>query len=110
MRPSATRNKSSPCSYVPNGVRLYGISPLKEAHCLKFRSFHFVALWKSALSVVAVQAADTKPVFLYSRYFNAPGESRYLPDGSYQDLLQRWGKNFDVRVNDCLVQWSAQVQ
>ncbi len=77
---------------------------------MKLLSFHFVTLWTSVLSVVAVQAADSKPVFLYSRYFNAPGESRYLPDGSYKDLLQRLGKNFDVRVNDCLVQWAAQVQ
>ncbi len=54
---------------------------------MKFLSFHFVALWTSALSVVAVQAADTKPVFLYSRCSNAPGETRYLPDGNYKELL-----------------------
>src|SRR2546427_10863271 len=45
--------------------------------------------------------ADTKakPVFLYSRYFNAEGESRYLPDGNYKDVLARLGADFEVRVH-----------
>jgi unsaturated rhamnogalacturonyl hydrolase len=50
--------------------------------------------------VAALQAAASKPVFLYSRHFNAPGEDRYLPDGNYKDLLQRLAKDFDVRSND----------
>ena len=45
-------------------------------------------------------AADPKPVFLYSRYFNAKGESRYLPDGTYSDVLKRLGETFEVRVHD----------
>ncbi len=45
------------------------------------------------------RAAD-KPVFLYSRHFNAVGEARYLPDGNFKDVLQRLGKDFDVRVHD----------
>src|ERR1043165_9349635 len=45
-------------------------------------------------------AAETKPVFLYSRYFNAAGEARYLPDGNYKEVLELLGKDFDVRVND----------
>jgi len=49
---------------------------------------------------VALPAADAKPVFLYSRYFNAPGESRYQPDGNYKDLLQRLAQDFEVRAND----------
>ena len=44
-------------------------------------------------------AAD-KPVFLYSRHFNAVGEARYLPDGNFKDVLQRLGQDFDVRVHD----------
>ena len=45
-------------------------------------------------------AAEGKPVFLYSRYFNAIGESRYLPAGNFKDVLDLLGKDFDVRVND----------
>ncbi len=49
-------------------------------------------------------AADTqtksKPVLLYSRYFNAEGEARYLPDGNYKDVLDRLRADFDVRVHD----------
>ena len=32
---------------------------------------------------------STKPVFLYSRYFNAEGEKRYLPDGTYSDVSSK---------------------
>ena len=54
-------------------------------------------------SALGLGAADpisaTKPVFLYSRYFNAEGESRYLPDGTYQDVLRRLQAKFEVRVS-----------
>lgn len=58
-----------------------------------------VALCVLALAA-AVQAADSKPVFLYSRHFNAAGEARYLPEGNYKDLLTRLAQDFDVRVHD----------
>jgi unsaturated rhamnogalacturonyl hydrolase len=58
-----------------------------------------VLLVLTFVPAVFLQAADSKPVFLYSRYFNAAGEDRYLPDGNYKDLLQRLGKDFDVRAN-----------
>jgi hypothetical protein len=45
-------------------------------------------------------AAQTKPVFLYSRYYNAKGENRYLPDGTYRDVLQKLRDSFDVRIHD----------
>ena len=48
----------------------------------------------------ACGAADHKPVFLYSRYFNAPGENRYLPDGNYKEVLDLLSKEFEVRVSD----------
>jgi hypothetical protein len=51
-------------------------------------------------SVALAPAADHKPVFLYSRYFNAKGEARYLPDGNYKPLLERLGQDFDVRMHD----------
>jgi len=41
-----------------------------------------------------------KPVLLYSRYFNAKGESRYLPDGTYKDVLTKLAVTFDVRTSD----------
>ena len=45
-------------------------------------------------------AADaSKPVLLYSRYFNAAGEARYLPDGTFKDVLTRLREHFVVRVN-----------
>lgn len=65
---------------------------------LSIRSIVLCAL--ALPSVATIQSADPKPVFLYSRHFNAPGEARYLPDGNYRDLLQRLGKECDVRVND----------
>jgi len=59
-----------------------------------------LALSVSLLTLVAlcVTAAD-KPVFLYSRHFNAIGESRYQPDGTYSDVLERLRGEFEVRVN-----------
>jgi len=50
-------------------------------------------------SVAAGLAAAVKPVFLYSRYFNAEGETRYLPEGTYQQVLRRLETQFEVRVN-----------
>ena len=47
----------------------------------------------------APNPAGDKPVLLYSRYFNADGETRYLPDGTFKDLLARLRQHFDVRVH-----------
>jgi len=46
----------------------------------------------------AADAAD-KPVLLYSRYFNAEGEARYLPDGNFKEVLSRLRHHFEVRVD-----------
>ncbi|HEY2953034.1 MAG TPA: hypothetical protein VGK40_10650 [Verrucomicrobiae bacterium] len=63
----------------------------------------FAALLVFTLVVSAASAADppakSKPVLLYSRYFNAEGENRYLPDGNYQEVLRRLREEFDVRVH-----------
>jgi hypothetical protein len=48
--------------------------------------------------VLNAPAAD-KPVFLYSRHYNAAGETRYLPDGTYSEVLKRLRGDFDVRVH-----------
>ena len=44
--------------------------------------------------------AQSNPVFLYSRYYNAVGESRYLPDGNYKEILTRLRGEFDVRIHN----------
>jgi gluconolactonase len=40
-----------------------------------------------------------KPTLLYSRYFNAKGETRYLPDKDYSIVLERLSREFEVRVS-----------
>lgn len=64
---------------------------------------HKLLITIMAFWVVGLNAAETisaaKPAFLYSRYFNAEGETRYLPDGTYQQVLQRLQTQFEVRVS-----------
>src|SRR6476659_2502078 len=50
-------------------------------------------------TVTSATAAD-KPVLPYRRYFNAKGESRYLPDGTYKDVLLKLVTTFDIRTSD----------
>jgi hypothetical protein len=63
-----------------------------------------IALLSFLVCVSNVLAADSarknKPVLLYSRYYNAQGENRYLPDGTYKEVLRRLRDEFDVRVHD----------
>lgn len=47
-----------------------------------------------------ILAESDKPVLLYSRHYNAQGETRYLPDGSYRDVLTALKEHFEVRVDD----------
>ena len=69
-----------------------------------FDSFTVIACVAVMSAAPSLPAADTetkhKPVFLYSRYFNAEGESRYLPDGNYKDVLTRLGTDFEVPVHN----------
>src|SRR5436190_8079961 len=68
--------------------------------------YHLLAL----SLIVAVHTASTwsawsadstaKPVLLYSRYYNAEGENRYLPDDTYKQVIQRLRQDFDVRVHN----------
>lgn len=53
-----------------------------------------------ALAPAAEPATQTKPVLLYSRYYNAQGEKRYLADGTYSEILKLLGNTFVVRTND----------
>ncbi len=63
---------------------------------MKSASFLFVSL----LAVCTVAAADfqhgSKPVLLYSRYYNAEGEDRYQPEGTYKLFLEKIGTEFEV--------------
>ena len=49
-------------------------------------------------SLTPALAAD-KPVLLYSRYFNAVGEARYQPDGTYKEVIAKLRGEFEVRVS-----------
>jgi len=58
-----------------------------------------LALLSITAAVSTVRAAD-KPVFLYSQYFNAPGENRYPADGSYSQVVAALKESYTVKVND----------
>ena len=55
--------------------------------------------WIYFCVLTVIPAETQKPVLLYSRYFNAAGETRYLPDGTYKDVLARMREFFTVRIN-----------
>ncbi len=73
---------------------------------MKSFSFHqgLAAAFFLAGSAAFLSAADPapakKPVLLYSRYFNAEGEKRYLPDGTYQAILEQARNHFEVRISN----------
>jgi hypothetical protein len=48
----------------------------------------------------AEPSGKAKPVLLYSRHYNAVGETRYRPEGNYKEVLSRLREHFEVRVND----------
>ena len=58
-----------------------------------------VSVLTSAIGLHAAEPISAKPVFLYCLHFNAEGETRYLPEGTYQQVLQRLQAQFEVRVN-----------
>jgi len=49
-------------------------------------------------ALASEQAAPKRPVLLYTRYFNALGENRYLPEGTFKDVIERLRAEFDVSV------------
>jgi len=64
-------------------------------------AFILLASLSVATGVRGADAQQTnKPVLLYSRFFNAEGEKRYLPDGNYKDVLGRLSTDFQIRVHD----------
>ena len=48
----------------------------------------------------AAAEPHTKPVLLYSRYYNAEGEHRYEPNGTYKQVIQRLREDFEVRIHN----------
>lgn len=73
------------------------IASMQSNLFIRWRRSLFIAIGAALISGNA-WAAD-KPVFLYSRYFNAEGETRYLPDGTYSEVLDRLKEEFEVRVH-----------
>src|SRR5262245_12707480 len=75
---------------------------MKSSHAAVWRSTDaaFIILFASVAVLFAADIpSSSKPVLLYSRYYNAQGESRYLADGTYRDVLRRLRDEFDVRVH-----------
>ena len=79
---------------------------MKRRESLESFRFTLSSILASALILTCLtellageSVSAAKPVFLYSRYFNAEGEMRYLPDGTYQQVLQRLQTLFEVRVD-----------
>jgi unsaturated rhamnogalacturonyl hydrolase len=67
---------------------------------MKFSPWLFVGTLLAILPVLPAHSADQpKPVLLYSRYFNAEGEDRYLPDGTFKAFLDQIKPRFDVVVH-----------
>jgi len=90
---------------IMNTVTPMNIKPSKVSDgmpTLSWRSFGVVVATLIASFGWEGQSADSgsKPVLLYSRYYNAEGENRYLPDGTYKDVLQRLRSEFEVRVHN----------
>jgi unsaturated rhamnogalacturonyl hydrolase len=54
----------------------------------------------SCLSFPAGAEDKAKPVLLYSRYFNAEGEDRYQPDGTFKSFLDQIKPHLEVVVHN----------
>lgn len=66
----------------------------------KSQRFRAAIVGLLAAATISTLCAADKPVFLYSQYFNAPGENRYAADGNYSQILEALGKTYDVQVNE----------
>jgi hypothetical protein len=63
------------------------------------RSFLPAAILGSMfMTTCPLPAQPAKPVLLYSRTWNAAGETRYQPDGSYSAILAKMKETFEVRI------------
>ncbi|KAF0174929.1 MAG: hypothetical protein FD161_3471 [Limisphaerales bacterium] len=74
------------------------VSPLSiPSNLMKLRPI-LAALLALTLPLPAADAPK-QPVLLYCRHFNAVGETRYLPDGTFKEILTKLRGEFEVRVN-----------
>ncbi len=70
----------------------------KKRRSFALRRSFLAALLLLPLTLAAAESTK-KPVLLYSRYFNARGETRYQPDGNYKEVLTRLRGEFEVHVH-----------
>lgn len=79
----------------------YARTPPMKSLCRSVRLFFAAVLLIVLQFWLPVRGeSQERPVLLYSRYFNAKGDTRYLPEGSYKDVLERLQDTFEVRVHD----------
>ncbi len=57
---------------------------------------HYLTVLVALLSTLTTYAEE-KPLLVYSRTWNAIGESRYQPDGTYSTILAKLGETFTVK-------------
>lgn len=70
-----------------------------EPTTMNRRSFAAAAVIVSLhLTACPLPAQAAKPVLLYSRTWNAEGETRYQPDGTYSGILAKIKESFEVRI------------
>src|SRR5436853_251877 len=83
----------APCSAKQSDMKcsIHDLQPIKLVSLL---------LFLATAGFLRGAEGQTKPVLLYSRYFNAEGETRYLPDGNYKDVLTRVRTDFEVRIDN----------
>lgn len=58
-----------------------------------------LSLLGSGCGALPKGSSDSKPVLLYSQYYNAEGENRYAADGVYSDVITFLRKDFTVRIH-----------
>src|SRR2546423_82503 len=73
--------------------RLANILFLRETEDMKSVLLLLHCLIVCIAGGLPLRAAESKPVFLYSRYFNAKGENRYTPEGTFKNVLDRLGES-----------------
>ena len=56
-------------------------------------------VWPTLPCLAQEEKTARIPAVLYSRRFNAEGETRYLPDGTYKEILARLRSEFSVVIN-----------
>jgi hypothetical protein len=79
--------------------RLSGAAHCRRLRRMKSRIVFLCLAAFSCLNFFAAEPMTGKPVLLYSLYFEAPGENRYLPDGKFKDVMAQLRTEFEVRIS-----------